>query len=289
MNLTDFIGKQRLIARMPKELRSELKMVLYRNNFYEVKDVGNEQYIINVVSEDDVIERKNTEGYLTLMCATSRFQMKMLRYEMKFTEDKSELVVLKEKDLMLTDAEEAAWEKYIEHFSNTIKKQLRYQVEFSLREVESVVEKVEPKKEEVVVTQEPAVTLVNNDVVEESQFVSFNPLDEIIKLSKISKSGARAIQLVAYARSGEFGIAIDAQGSTLANMKISDDKLTDDEEVMKMAIATVTLAQSIGTYIKSKGLVDDVDYYFYKDREVHIAIPSRFEVIDEEDLMQANN
>lgn len=288
-SIVNMIEKYKLINRVPKDKRSELKMIMDRTNFYEAKDTGNEQYVLNVVEQEKVVDKVDTEGHLYLMCATSRFEIKMLTYEMRFGE-KNEVIVLKSADDDLTDAEELAWDRYIAEFCTAIKSQLQYQVEYSVRYVENKAKEVVVTNSQVVKEKEKEQVQnikVSEEAVKVDRTIEVNPLEAIRKAIE-GKSGD-VLTLTAYAKDGKFGIGVDLGTTTVANLIIEDRVNLQEEDVLRAITSVVALSQAIGAYIKLKSVKKDVSYYFYHDREVYVPIPEPFVVINSEDLALASN
>lgn len=289
-NIMNFIEKQKLVNRMPKDKRADLKMIMGRTNFYEVSDMGNEQYVLNVIDQGCVVEKTDTEGHLHLMCATSRFNMKILRYKMTFGE-KNEIVVLRTPDDGLTDAEEIALDSYIAEFSSTIKKQLHYQVEYRVEYVENKAREIEIERQESTNQAQNLTQAQNKNIMETANIlnekVEINPLEAIRK--EIENKEGDVLTLTAYARNGKFGVGVDLGSNTVADLVIEDNVDLLEVDVIRAAATAITLAQTIGTYTKLKQVKNEVNYYFFQDREVFIEIPGAFTVINQKDLEMANN
>lgn len=281
MNIMNMLEKHKLLNRIPREKRADLKMVMNRSHFYEVRDTGNEQYVLNVVNQDCVVDKIETEGHLYLMCATSRFEMKMLRYQMKFGE-KNEIIVLKSKDSNLTSAEEVAWDRYIAEFCGIIKRELDYQIEYRSETIEEetapVVTNAEVKMEAPVANTVNAKTSIPK---------VDHPLAPIY--DAIAQSGEQNVTLIAYARNGEIGVGVDAGLKTVANIKTEVRVALKDEDVARAMYSSVKLAESIGSYVKLKNASIDIKLVLFKDRDVYIEMPKDFEIISTEELAQAKN
>lgn len=281
MNIMNMLEKHKLLNRIPREKRADLKMVMNRSHFYEVRDTGNEQYVLNVVNQDCVVDKIETEGHLYLMCATSRFEMKMLRYQMKFGE-KNEIIVLKSKDSNLTSAEEVAWDRYIAEFCGIIKRELDYQIEYRSETIEEETAPVVTNAE--VKMEAPVANTVN---VKTSIPKVDHPLAPIY--DAIAQSGEQNVTLIAYARNGEIGVGIDAGLKTVANIKTEVRVTLQDEDVARAMYSSVKLAESIGSYIKLKNASIEIKLVLFKDRDVYIEMPKDFEIISTEELAQAKN
>ena len=287
MNIMNILERHKLLSRVPKEKRSELKMIMSRTNFHEIRDVGNEEYVLNVINQDNVVDKVDTEGHLYLMCASSRFEIKMLRYQMKFGE-KNEIIVLKDQDAYLTDAEEAAWDRYVAEFCAIIKRELDYQVVYTSEVV------VKPVQEQVKTQNTSPVNEVvlhennetNTSTMNANKVTPFS-LEQINKA--VASTGEGHIVFTVYARNGEFGVGIDAGKTTIGDVKIIKASELETENVVRAISSAVALAQSLGSYLRLMNSNIDISYYLFKDRDVYIDIPAMFEVITAEDLAAASN
>ena len=131
----NIIEKSVWLHKVPKDKRSDLKLLLSRNNFHEIKDIGNEDYVINIVNQDYVVDRENCDGEIYILSASSRYEIKNLRYSLRFGE-KNELILLKPENLYLTESEDISLDRYMVSFCSTIKRELDYQVSYGVKIVE---------------------------------------------------------------------------------------------------------------------------------------------------------
>lgn len=140
----NIIEKSVWLHKVPKNKRADLKMLLSRNNFHDIRDIGNEDYVINIVNQDYVVDRENCEGELYILSASSRYEIKCLRYTLRFGE-KNEMILQKPENLYLTESEDISLDRYMASFCSTIKRELDYQVAYGVKIVEPQIQYMAPQ------------------------------------------------------------------------------------------------------------------------------------------------
>lgn len=289
MNITGMFEKHKLISRVPKEKRADLRMIMNRANFHEARDMGNESYVLNIIDLDCVEEKRDTEGFLYLMCAASRFEIKMLCYKIRYGE-RNELIVQKKEDEMLTEIEECAWDRYIAEFCNAIKRDLHYQVVYRDEVIPAPVQPVAVKTKEVnkieVASQKeevqaPVQKAENNGVTNFS-------LDQIQKA--IATVGEAKVTFTVYTKGGKYGVGIVAGEQTIGDIQIIKSDSLEEVDVVRAMSSAISLAQALGSYIRLYNSEMEVNYILVKDRDIiDELIPKKtFTVVDLQ-AVQATN
>lgn len=280
MNIAGMFEKHKLLSRVPKEKRADLKIIMNRANFHEVRDMGNESYVLNIIDLDCVEEKRDTEGFLYLMCASSKFEIKMLCYKLRYG-DKNEIIVQKREDEMLTEIEECAWDGYIAEFCNAIKRDLHYQVIYRDEIVPAPVQPVQVQKTEAVkvenVSQKEEVT---TSVQKPEKGVTNFSLSQIQKA--IESVGESKVTFTVYTKGGKYGVGIVAGEQTIGDVEIVKSDALEEVDVVRAMSSAISLAQALGSYIRLYNSNMEVNYILVKDRDIiDELIPEKtFTVID---------
>lgn len=287
------IEKGMWLRKFPKEAKSDVKILLNRVNFHEIKDMGNEDYVINIINETNVVEKKDCEGELHLMCASLGFKKRSMRYKMRFGE-KNEMILLKDKNLSLTEAEDLALDRYMASFCTTIKLELDYQVSYGVKLIESHVVKQMPVEqmavESVSVEQKPveqklvqhvvdqnveSVEVENTPVSQENDEKGKFSLDSIYEAVK-SKGGTK-ISLTAYCRNDIFGVNVDVDGQDAACIEIEKNINLEDIDQIRAIATAISLTQALGSYLRLRNHDFEIKFYYYQDTELSIHhLPENF-------------
>lgn len=292
------IEKGMWLRKFPKDIKSEVKILLNRVNFHDIKDMGNEDYVINIINETCVVDKKDCEGELYIMSAGSRFKVKNLRYRMRFAE-KNEMILLKESNMHLTEAEDLALDRYMALFCSTIKIELDYHVSYGVKIIESPVQTMPvqqtvpvqpvpvqpvPVQQTVPMTVEvtPVVTQKIDEVpVEVSETVPEKEESNEFSLENIYKAvmnkGGSKISLTSYCKEGIFGVNVDVDGKDAACIEIAKNENLEDIDQIRAIATAISLVQALGSYLRLKDNNFDIKFYYYQDVELSIhQLPENF-------------
>lgn len=293
MNITGMFEKHKLLSRIPKEKRAELKIIMNRANFHEVRDMGNESYVLNIIDLDCIEEKRDTEGFLYLMCASSKFEIKMLCYKLRYG-DRNEIIVQKREDEALTEIEECAWDRYVAEFCTAIKRDLHYQVVYSSEVIPVPVKQVQVQSREVQNIEIPKVEVSSqkeessvSEIKIENGVTNFS-LEQIQKA--IASVGEKKVTFTVYTKSGKYGVGIVAGEQTIGDVQIIKSDSLEEVDVVRAMSAAISLAQALGSYIRLYNSNMEVNYILVKDRDIiKELIPEKtFTVVDLQDVQVAN-
>ncbi len=300
------------LRKVPKHKREELKLLLSRNNFHDIKDVGNEDYVINIINQDYVVDRQNCEGELNILSASSRFEIKSLRYLLRFGET-NDLILQKPENLYLTNAED------------TIKRELDYQVSYGVKIVEpQIIPNQYPQApmgmenvyqapiqnqhqnqnnyaqpEYIQINMQSEMQSLDNkqfinnqvginnqintqnmyqessQVVEKKQNVNSKFELKAIYNSLSARDNAK-ISLTAYSRDGVYGVNIDVDNNPAGEIEVIEDKNLDDINKLRALTTCIFMAQSLGSYFRMNNSTFDIKFYYFEDEESSVQPPENF-------------
>ena len=292
MNITGMFEKHKLLSRVPKEKRADLKIIMSRANFHEARDMGNEAYVLNIIDLDCVEEKRDTEGFLYLMCASSRFEIKMLCYKLRYG-DRNEIIVQKKENEMLTEIEECAWDRYIAEFCTAIKRDLHYQVVYSSEVVPAPVQHTPVPVKQVeaakVSTQTPVQKVEEKAATQKvDNGVTNFSLEQIQKA--IAHVGETKVTFTVYTKDGRYGLGIVAGEQTIGDIQIIQSDSLEEVDVVRAMSTSISLAQALGSYIRLYNSNMEVNYILVKDRDIiNELIPEKtFTVIDLQSVKATN-
>lgn len=285
-----FLEKVKWINKIPKKYRDDFKSVLSRQNVHQVVDIGDEDYIVNIIDESKVVEKQDCKGELHVMCASNAFTVKPVNYKMVFGE-RNELVILKREGLNLTEDEDNAIDKYATLFCATIKKELDYHIQYRVQVIEETVEievkpvEIEVKKEQVEVVNEVKkedVAPKKEEIVNETKAKS-NEFSLEGVYEPIAKSGEKHINITAYYRACVIGVSIDSDNETLVNLHVAADENMEFFDKVRTISTAICMAQAMGSYFKYKSSDLSMKFYYYQDEVIcdDIRVPEEFVDISE--------
>lgn len=283
------IEKGMWLRKFPKDAKSDVKILLNRVNFHEIKDMGNEDYVINIINESNVVDKKDCEGELHLMCASSRFEMKSMRYLMRFGE-KNEMILLKEDNMYLTEAEDLALDRYMASFTTTIKIELDYPVLYSVKIVEAPVKQVQPIQPVQPVQQvQPQLNVVREELVqnnyaamnvqavETKNVVESNTFDLDSIYRAVSVKEGNKVSLTAFCRDGLFGVNVDIDGQDAACIEVAKNTNLEVIDQIRAIATAISMTQALGSYLRLRNNDYEIKFYYYQDIELSIQqLPENF-------------